>query len=127
WPFRFLSETECARRSLHLPSVWPLPHWRRRPSSLPILPQLSLARHRHSSWCATAVDAVGIRTVGATNRAIGTGATVSRTGVPTTFGLQVGAIPTQIGARNRLGEVGVTNRIERRVLSRWPTILSGAL
>ena len=31
-------------------------------------------------------------------------------GVPTMLGLQVGAIPTQIGARNRLGGVGVSNR-----------------
>ena len=45
-----------------------------------------------------AVDAVGTGTAGATNRAIGAGATVFRTGVPATPGLQVGAIPTQIGA-----------------------------
>jgi hypothetical protein len=56
-----------------------------------------------------AVDAVGTGITGATNRAIGTGATVFRTEVPTTLGLQVGAIPTQIGARNRL------NRSDRRV------------
>ena len=74
-----------------------------------------------------AVDAAGAGTAGATNRAIGTGATVFRTGVLTTPGPQVGAIPTQIGERNRLGEVGVTNRSERRVLSYSPTILSGAL
>jgi len=73
-----------------------------------------------------AVDAVGTGTAGATNPAIGTGATVFQTEVPTTLGLQVGAIPTQIGARNRLGGVGVTNRSERRVLSRSPTIVSGA-
>jgi len=78
-------------------------------------------------WCAMAADAVGAGAAGATNRAIGTGATVFRTGVPTTLGLKVGAIPTQIGALNRLGEVGVTNRIERRVFSRWPTMLNGAL
>ena len=57
-----------------------------------------------------AVDAVGTGAAGATNGANGTGATVFRTGVPTTLGLQVGAIPTQIGARNRLGGVGVSNR-----------------
>jgi len=44
-----------------------------------------------------AVDAVGTGTAGATNRAIGTGATVFRTGVSTTLGLQVGAIPEHIG------------------------------
>jgi hypothetical protein len=74
-----------------------------------------------------AVDTVGTGPTGAINGAIGTGATVSQTGVPTTLGLQVGAIPTLIGPRNRLGEVGGTNESERRVLSRWPTILSGAL
>ena len=57
-----------------------------------------------------AVDAVGTGAAGATNGANGTGATVFRTGVPTTLGLQVGAIHTQIGARNRLGRVGVSNR-----------------
>src|SRR5215472_3479791 len=56
-----------------------------------------------------AADAVGTGTAGATNRAIGTGATVFRTEVPTTLGLQVGAIPTQTGERNRL------NRNDRRV------------
>src|SRR5215472_17261905 len=66
-----------------------------------------------------AVDAVGTETAGATNRAIGIGATVFRTGVPTTPGAQAGAIPSKIGARNRLGEVGVSNRSERRVLSRF--------
>jgi len=45
-----------------------------------------------------AVDAVGTGTTGATNRAIGTGATVFRTGIPKTLGPQVGAIPTEIGA-----------------------------
>jgi|SRR6516165_1585379 len=45
-----------------------------------------------------AVDAVGTGAAGATNGAIGTGATVFRTGVPTTPGAQVGTIPTQIGA-----------------------------
>jgi hypothetical protein len=44
--------------------------------------------------------------------------------VPATPGPKVGAIPTQIGTRNRLGDVGVTNRSERRVLFRSPTILS---
>ena len=63
-----------------------------------------------------AVDGVGTRTAGATNRAIGIGATVFRTAVPATPGPKVGAIPTQIGTRNRLGDVGVTNRSERRVL-----------
>ena len=52
-----------------------------------------------------AVDAVGIGTAGATNRAIGIGATVFRTAVPATPGPKVGAIPTQIGTRNRLGNV----------------------
>ena len=74
-----------------------------------------------------AADAVGTGTAGATNRAIGTGATVFRTEAPTKLGLQVGATPTKMGARNRLGEVGVNNRSERRVLSCSPTILSGAL
>jgi hypothetical protein len=74
-----------------------------------------------------AVDAVGTRTAGPTNRAIGIGVTVFRSGVPTTPGVQAGAIPTQIGARNRLDEVGVTNTNERRVLSCLPTILSGTL
>jgi hypothetical protein len=73
------------------------------------------------------VDAVGTGSTGVTDRAIGTGATVFRTGVRTTLGLQAGAIPTKMGARNRLGEVGVNNRSERRVLSCSPTILSGAL
>ena len=45
-----------------------------------------------------AVDAVGTGAAGATNGAIGTGATVFRTGVPMTPGAQVGTIPTQIGA-----------------------------
>ena len=45
-----------------------------------------------------AVDAVGTGTTGATNGAIGTGATVFRTGIPKTLGPQVGAIPTEIGA-----------------------------
>jgi hypothetical protein len=62
----------------------------------------------------------------ATNRAIGTGATVFRTAVPATPGPKVGAIPTQIGTRNRLSDVGVTNRSERRVLFCSPTILSSA-
>jgi hypothetical protein len=74
-----------------------------------------------------AVDAVGTETAGATNRAIGIGATVYRTGVPTTPGAPAGAIPTQVGGRNRLDEVGVTNRSERRVFSCSPTNLSGAL
>ena len=74
-----------------------------------------------------AVDAVGTGADGATNRAIGIGATVFRMGVLTMAGPQVGAIPTQIGERNRLGEVGVTNRSERRVPSCSPTIPSGAL
>jgi len=55
-----------------------------------------------------AVGAVGTGTAGATNRAIGTGTTVFRTGVPTTPGPQVGAISTQIGACHRL------NRSDRR-------------
>jgi len=74
-----------------------------------------------------AVDAVGTGADGATNRAIGIGATVFRMGVLTMPGPPAGAIPIKIGARNRLGEVGVTNRSERRVLSCSPTILSGAL
>ena len=45
-----------------------------------------------------AVDAVSTGTTGATNRAIGSGAIVFRTGAPTTPGAQVGTIPTQIGA-----------------------------
>jgi hypothetical protein len=45
-----------------------------------------------------AVDAAGTGAAGVTNGAIGTGATVFRTGVPTTPGAQVGPIPTQIGA-----------------------------
>jgi len=53
-------------------------------------------RHRQSSWCAMAVDAVSTGTTGATNRAIGSGAIVFRTGAPTTPGAQVGTIPTQI-------------------------------
>jgi hypothetical protein len=69
------------------------------------------------------VDAVGTGTTGATDRAIGTGATVFRTGVPTTLGLQAGAIPTQIGERNRLGELGK----KKAHFFRSPTILSGAL
>jgi hypothetical protein len=56
-----------------------------------------------------AVDAVGTGTTGATNGAIGTGATVFRTGTPKTLGPQVGAIPTEIGAHHRL------NRSDRRV------------
>ena len=64
------------------------------------------------SWCAMAVDAVSTGTAGATNRAIGIGATVFRTGVPTTPGAQAGAIPSKIGARNRLGRVGVINRVK---------------
>ena len=64
-----------------------------------------------------AVDAVGTGTIGATNGEIGTGTTVFGTGVPTTPGPQAGAIPTQIGAWNRLDEVGVINRSERRILS----------
>ena len=44
-----------------------------------------------------AVDAVGTETAGTTNGVIGTGATVFRAGVPTTPGVQVGTIPTQIG------------------------------
>ena len=66
--------------------------------SLPIVPRLSLARLRPSSRCATAVDAVGTGTAGAPNRAIGSGATVFRTGGLTTPGAQVGAIATEIGA-----------------------------
>jgi hypothetical protein len=73
-----------------------------------------------------AADAVGTGTAGAANRAIGTGAIVFRTEVPTTLGLQVGATPTKMGVRNRLGEVGVNNSSERRVLSCSPMILSGA-
>ena len=46
----------------------------------------------------TAVDAVGTGAAGATNGNIATGATVFRTGVPTTPGAQVRTIPTQIGA-----------------------------
>ena len=59
-----------------------------------------------------AVDAIGTGAAGATNRVIGSGATVFRTGVHTTPGPQVGTIPTQIGARNRLGALGVTNRVK---------------
>jgi hypothetical protein len=56
-------------------------------------------RHRPSSWCVTAVDTAGTGAAGATNWNIGTaGATVFRTGVPTTPGAQVRTIPTQIGA-----------------------------
>jgi hypothetical protein len=69
--------------------------------SAPLAPKpaaIELARHRQSSWCAMAVDAVGTGTTGATNGEIGTGATVFRTGVPTTLGTQVGAIPSQISA-----------------------------
>jgi len=58
------------------------------------------------------VGAVGIGTAGATTRAIGIGATVFRMGVPTTPGAQAGAIPTLIGERNRLGRVGVINRVK---------------
>ena len=61
------------------------------------------------SWFAMDVDAVGTGTAGAPNRAIGSGATVFRTGIPRTLGPQVGAIPTEIGARHRL------NRSDRRV------------
>ena len=42
--------------------------------------------------------------------AIGTGAAVFRTGIPRMLGPQVGAIPTEIGARHRL------NRSDRRAL-----------
>ena len=66
------------------------------------------------------VDAVGTGPTGATNGAIGAGATVSQTGVPTTLGLQVGAIPTLIGARNRLGEVGGTNKNDTRTKPATP-------
>ena len=58
----------------------------------------SSVRHLRSSWYAMAVDAVGTGTAGATNRVIGTGATVFRTEVPTTPGAQVGTMPIQIGA-----------------------------
>ena len=58
------------------------------------------------------VDAVGTGTAGATNRAIGTGATVFRTGVLRMPGRRAGAISTKIGAQNRLGGVGVTNRVQ---------------
>ena len=61
------------------------------------------------SWFAMDVDAVGTGTTGATNGTIGTGATVFRTGIPRTLGPQVGAIPTEIGARHRL------TRSDRRV------------
>ena len=69
-----------------------------------------MGRHRLLSWCAMAVDVVGTATTGATNGAIGTGATVFRTGIPRTLGTQVGAIPTMIGPPHHL------NRSDRRAL-----------
>jgi hypothetical protein len=52
------------------------------------------------------VDAVGAGTTGATNGAIGIGVTVFPTGIRKTLGPQVGAIPTEIGARHRLNRSG---------------------
>jgi hypothetical protein len=73
-----------------------------------------------------AVDAVGTGTAGATNRVIGTGATVFRTEVPTTPGAQVGTMPIQMGAAPLGAGVVHSERSARRAPSP-PTIPSGAL
>jgi len=126
WPFRFRHGDRNARD----PAVHPGPSHGDIVTGGPARTQVGLDR----AWCPTVVRA-GTRwlwtrlapdPLARPMGQLAVGRLHSETGVPTTPGARAGTIATQIGRERRLGGVGGTNRSERRVFSRSPTILSGA-